>query len=112
LQGRLRDTLAFDGAVLTDDLSMAGAGVVGDTFSRVQHALQAGCDMVLVCNDRQACIDVIERLHYDDNPISQLRRTRLHGRAQIGWDDLHALDEWQFVSDAVARLDFAPELGL
>jgi beta-N-acetylhexosaminidase len=112
LQDRLRDTLKFDGAVLTDDLSMAGAAVVGDTLSRVQHALTAGCDVVLVCNDRQACIDVVDGLQYEDDPISQLRRTRLHGRAQIDWDDLHGLDEWQFVSDAVARLDFAPELGL
>ena len=112
LQDRLRNTLAFDGAVLTDDLSMAGAGVVGDALSRVQHALHAGCDMALVCNDREACVNVIDSLQFQDNPISQLRRTRLHGRVQVDWDDLHALDEWQTVGDAVARLDFAPELGL
>ena len=111
LQDSLRNSLGFDGAVLTDDLSMAGAGVVGDALARTHHALQAGCDMALVCNDREACITVIEGLHYEDNPLSQLRRTRLHGRAQCNWQDLHTLDEWRIASDAIARLDFAPELG-
>ncbi len=111
LQHQLRDSLGFDGAVLSDDLSMAGAGVVGDTVARVNHALAAGCDLALVCNDRAACIAVLDGLRYEDNPLSQLRRTRLHGRARFTWQELHALDEWRITHDAIARLDFAPELG-
>lgn len=111
LQQQLRDALGFDGAVLSDDLSMAGGSVVGDTVARVNEALGAGCDMALVCNDREACLAALKGLRYEDNPLSQLRRTRLHGRMHHTWQELHELDEWKIAREAIAGLDFAPELG-
>lgn len=112
LQQYLRDALGFDGAVLSDDLSMAGASIAGDALARARRALHAGCDIVLICNDRSACVKTLDGLDHEDNPISQLRRTRMHGRARLDWSTLHGLDEWRTVSEAVARLDLAPELGL
>lgn len=50
----LRGQLRFDGAVFSDDLSMAGARVLdGQPVSPTQAAvaaLNAGCDLVLLCN--------------------------------------------------------------
>ncbi|MDO9142911.1 beta-N-acetylhexosaminidase [Rhodoferax sp.] len=50
----LRGQLRFNGAVFSDDLSMAGARVLdGQSVSPTQAAvaaLNAGCDMVLLCN--------------------------------------------------------------
>ena len=50
----LRSQLVFAGAIFSDDLSMAGARVLdGQQLSYTQAAiaaLQAGCDMVLLCN--------------------------------------------------------------
>ena len=45
----LRGELAFDGVVISDDISMAAAGVAGSVGARVQAHLAAGCDLVLAC---------------------------------------------------------------
>jgi len=55
----LRNDVKFDGVVFTDDLSMAGAGVVGDMLARVRTAYAAGCDMLLVCNAPDAVAQVL-----------------------------------------------------
>jgi beta-N-acetylhexosaminidase len=56
----LRNDIGFTGAVFTDDLSMAGAGAVGDMLARVQAAWTAGCDMLLVCNAPDAVARMLD----------------------------------------------------
>ncbi|MGB1702152.1 MAG: beta-N-acetylhexosaminidase, partial [Cycloclasticus sp.] len=58
----LRQQLGFGGAIFSDDLSMHGASVVGDFEQRARQTLKAGADMALVCNDRSAVEQVIDRL--------------------------------------------------
>ena len=45
----LRSELGFTGAVISDDISMAAAGVAGTVTGRVLGHLDAGCDLVLAC---------------------------------------------------------------
>ena len=60
IQKILRGDLGFCGAVFSDDLSMAGAAVLGGMLERAEGAWEAGCDMVLVCNDRAAANELLD----------------------------------------------------
>ncbi|TPE51481.1 beta-N-acetylhexosaminidase [Amaricoccus solimangrovi] len=46
--GMIRESIGFDGLLMTDDLSMQA--LKGDFGERAARALDAGCDMVLHCN--------------------------------------------------------------
>jgi beta-N-acetylhexosaminidase len=59
----LRNNINFEGVIFTDDLSMAGAGIVGNMVKRVETAYQAGCDMLLVCNAPDAVAEVLTEWH-------------------------------------------------
>lgn len=45
----LREQMGFAGCVLSDDLSMVGAGGDGDIATRIDRHMQAGCDIALAC---------------------------------------------------------------
>jgi beta-N-acetylhexosaminidase len=108
----LRGELEFKGAVLSDDLSMVGASVVGPVATRVRAALDAGCDLVLLCNAPEQIPPVLESLHGYVNPAAQLRLTRLHGRGELEWATLHASTEWRRARALVAPLCTRPKLEL
>lgn len=85
----LRQRLGFDGAVFSDDLTMAGAAIAGDYPRRARLALAAGCDMVLVCNAPDGAAAVLDALANQPlKPESENRLARLHGGFAIDWSDL------------------------
>lgn len=112
IRQELREGLRFQGAVFCDDLSMQGAAGIGDYAERAQVALQAGCDMLPVCNNRAGVGEILDRLGEHDDPASQLRLVRMHGRANYTLDALQARPEWRAAHETLARLDGGGELEL
>lgn len=79
LQQVLRQQLQFDGVLFSDDLSMQAACVAGGADARIRAALQAGCDMGLVCNDRDAQLLALDAIQ--DLPLpNQSRLEKMRGR--------------------------------
>ncbi len=112
LQQILRQRLNFQGVIFSDDLSMQAAGVGGGFAERASQALNAGCDMVLVCNHTDAAQQVLNSLENYSNPASQMRLIRMHGRGEINRQQLMSSAKWKTVVDKIHRLDEEPNLEL
>ena len=105
LQTVLRQQLGFDGVIFSDDLSMEGAASVGSFLARANKALEAGCDMVLVCNDPAAAIQVLDGLPMQPmNEKSERRLLAMQGRSQISRQALLNSDDWQQISAQIGQL--------
>jgi len=111
----LRRQMRFGGAIFSDDLSMAGARIIdGREVSHTEAgmaALNAGCDLVLLCNQSvgdghavDALLDGLEKAQgrgeWHPSEASELRRLALlPSSVPLAWDDLmtqpaymHAMD--------------------
>jgi beta-N-acetylhexosaminidase len=86
VQDILRGQLGFQGVIFSDDLCMAGGELGACHADRAELALEAGCDMVLVCNHRAAAIEVLESLEAYNNPAAGMRLVRMHGRPAASVD--------------------------
>ncbi|PKO36471.1 MAG: beta-N-acetylhexosaminidase [Betaproteobacteria bacterium HGW-Betaproteobacteria-6] len=101
----LRNNIKFSGVVFTDDLSMAGAGVVGGMLSRVETAYNAGCDMLLVCNAPDVVGDVLENWKPVVDPLRGKRVEALIPRSSAkDWHALQSDSRYISAQQTIAKL--------
>lgn len=101
----LRNDIKFNGVVFTDDLSMAGAGVVGDMLNRVETAYNAGCDMLLVCNAPEVVGKVLDHWQPEVDPVRGKRVEALIPQTlALTWDALQTDAAYQAAQKTIAEL--------
>ncbi|WP_340676699.1 beta-N-acetylhexosaminidase [Paraglaciecola sp.] len=95
----LRKELKFDGVVFSDDLSMQGAVQMGDILTRTNLAINAGCDMALVCNDPNSAAYLLDKLP-SDLVVSQ-RPAKLKKGLHADFNALQKTADYQCASRAL-----------
>ncbi|HEY2465749.1 MAG TPA: beta-N-acetylhexosaminidase [Steroidobacteraceae bacterium] len=112
ISGVLRGELGFHGCVFADDLTMAGAAAFGGVIERAELAFAAGCDVLPICNDRQAVKSVLNHFGPDlGSPASQARVVRMRARGEAP-ANLGADRQWQQTVMMIASLSATPPLVL
>jgi beta-N-acetylhexosaminidase len=83
----LRNKIHFQGVIFSDDLTMKGADSAGSISKKIEQAFDAGCNVILICNDRSAAI---EALHFmeENTYVSSGNLNALKPTQSILWDDL------------------------
>ncbi|HYN78242.1 MAG TPA: beta-N-acetylhexosaminidase [Lamprocystis sp. (in: g-proteobacteria)] len=112
LRDILRERCGFAGVIFSDDLNMAAAGAGGDYVERARAASRAGCDMLLICNNRPAAIMIVDAMRGHADPTAQLRLLRMHGRGHLERDRLHEEPRWHAGVHQVALLEDLSTLDL
>ncbi|MDC5855012.1 beta-N-acetylhexosaminidase [Vibrio europaeus] len=96
----LREKLGFKGIVFSDDLTMEGASIMGGPAERSHQALVAGCDMILVCNKRDAQVEVLDNLPVMETP----QANGLLKIQSFSLSELHSSEQWKQASEAMKRI--------
>jgi beta-N-acetylhexosaminidase len=104
LQKILREQIGFTGVIFSDDLSMAGAEKIGDYPERAKKALDAGCDMILICNNHDGVMAVLDQLDDYHCSQSQKRLLKMCGHFQLTRAELTQSLLWRETVLEIKRL--------
>lgn len=103
----LRGELGFEGAIFIDNLTMAGADIIGNYADRAKLAQQAGCDMLLVCHDPSASEQVLDSLAIRRDAEREGRLLNMRGRSDFNRRELLTSETWRQSAYRIA--EFAEE---
>lgn len=103
IEQKLRGELGFKGVVFSDDLSMVAAHGAGSPLMRAELALSAGCDMVLVCNDRPCALAVADWLE-NTGIKGNTRLAGMRGQPATEIATLFDTDKWHAAKTLVESI--------
>ena len=99
----LKENIKFDGLIFSDDLSMLGAGDESFTDKAIK-SIEAGCDMILVCNNRNEAIKVINA--FDENNVSLSGKIfNMTKKLKIDWDKLIKSKRREIIKEKLKQIE-------
>jgi len=104
LQDILRRQMGYGGVIFSDDLTMEGATQMGSYTERAYAAIEAGCDMVLICNNRQGALSVLNELAQDDYYRNNASRESMRARETVRPDGLRGSSRWQSTQERLEKI--------
>ena len=99
----LREQLGFSGVIFSDDLSMKAADIVGSYVDKAKAALAAGCDMILVCNDRKGAREVLSYMEQQQIPMSAHIES-MRSNKSVNWTELERSARRKVVIEKLASV--------
>ena len=92
LKDILRKKMGFKGLIYSDDLSMEGAAASGRPSIRAQKAKDAGCNVLLICNKREAAQEIVDTVREHQWPLIGLQQMRAKSMIEM---DLYQSAAWE-----------------
>lgn len=94
LQEILRQQLNFNGIIFSDDLNMQGANISANYAERFCAAKKAGCELILLCNNRAGVIEVLDKVAYAPYQLSESKWRKLQGDFHLNKQPLTEYPRW------------------
>ncbi|MDC6460678.1 beta-N-acetylhexosaminidase [Gammaproteobacteria bacterium] len=104
LQNTLREKMKFKGEIFSDDLSMKGTDFIGGIDHKVQKALESGCTMILICNDRSAVLQAL-RFMEKQSTSQSTTLTSLKASKIVSWEKLENDPRRKDIINQIHNLD-------
>lgn len=115
----LRDKLGFKGLIVSDDLNMQGANFVSDAKTgaridlnhaqRVDKALEAGCELILLCNNRSALVSVLDQWNdynwkHTKEYAKKVDIMRCSAQNSLELSELQQVKQWREAFDEISKI--------
>ena len=102
IQEILKKEIQYDGLIFSDDLSMLGAGDESSSTKAIK-SIDAGCDMILVCNSRKEITNIINA--FEENEVSLSNKIyKMKKDLDIDWNELRDSKRRTIIKDKLNNI--------
>ena len=99
----LKEKMNFKGMIFSDDLNMEGANEGKSFYLKAEKAIKAGCEMILVCNNRNGVLDASRYFEENDIVPSEKNFSMLMAD-DVSWASLEKNENRNRISNKLEKL--------
>ena len=99
----LKEKLNFKGMIFSDDLNMEGANEGKSFYLKAEKAIKAGCEMILVCNNRNGVLDA-SRYFEENNIVPSEKNFSMLMADDVSWASLEKNETRNRISNELEKL--------